>query len=347
MKEIMDAADEVKNSLNNSCYVLVIQKILEILKDNIEFNFDLLYDLAISQNIDDVFDDLEKMDIRVIDEILNVYDLQLKYFCPNKTHCDDIKNELLKMYEEPVYLSILLYKEHYYLLGKWNNNFFLYDPVQNYPIRCYYRDIIEFISEENVKFFWVQDFDYTYRLSDWLGVHESVKGGVQKRRRLDSSDDDESSDKDQPKKRPRIQESKSQSESQIPKKRKRTNMKGWTEEQKKLHRKKLQKIRNEKRKKKKSERKYVNRKEMTSEERKKHVKKIQDDHNKRTNPIHNDINNAKKIVKPEDRKYRDLSGLSLENKKIEEEHQNEIITISDSDDKERTNTPSDFDFHIS
>ena len=92
MKEIMDAADEVKNSLNNSCYVLVIQKILEILKDNIEFNFDLLYDLAISQNIDDVFDDLEKMDIRVIDEILNVYDLQLKYICPNKTHCDDIEN---------------------------------------------------------------------------------------------------------------------------------------------------------------------------------------------------------------------------------------------------------------
>ena len=276
METILEAADEVKKSLNNSCYVLIIQKILMILKDNIEFNFDLLYDVAISQNIDEVFDDLEKMDIRVIDNILNVYDLQLKYFCPSKIHCDDIEKELLKMYEEPVYLSVLWYKNHYYLLGKWDNNFFLYDPLQKFPIRCYYRDVIEFISEENVKFFWVQDLDYSYRLSDWLGVQESVKGGVKKKRRLNDSDnssDDNSSDKDQPKKRQRITSPKSQNDDSLPKKRKRVSMKGWTEEQKKEHRKKLQKIRNDKknpkRKKKPFERKYANRKEMPQKKEKK------------------------------------------------------------------------------
>ncbi len=143
----------MEEELNNSCYVAIIQKILGILKDDTSFDYSILYDLAMSQNIEGAFDDLDNLDINVVDQILNMYDLQLRYFVPSKTHLEDLKNELLSMYEEPCYLAILCYQTHYLLLGKWDDNFYIYDPSHDYPIRCYYRDVVEFIESEEVDFF--------------------------------------------------------------------------------------------------------------------------------------------------------------------------------------------------
>ena len=51
---------------------------------------------------------------------------------------------------------------------------------------------------------------------------------------------------------------------------------------------------------------------MTQEERQKHDKQLNDKRNAK--------HNAKNIVNPENRLYRDLSGLSLENKMDEQRH---------------------------
>ena len=355
METINKAIEEVENALNDSCYVKVLKKILMILKPNIEFNFDVLYDLCVSQNIESLFDDLDQINIQVVDQILNVYDLQLKYFCPKSTHTTDLLEEVLKMYEEPTYLAVIWYENHYYVLGKWNHNFFLYDPLQKHPIRCYYRDVIEFI-EEGAKFFWVQDLDFSYNLSDWLWdlyVDDSVTGGVRKRQLnsdTDASDTStfENDDPPRPNKRSKIESQKEKENSEdVPLKKKRISMKGWTEEAKEARRKELRKIRNAKRKKRPEERKRVNRKDLSPESREKHdkerIKRINDrrkkrpeervnadrkqmtqeereihdkERKKRNNDKSNPINNAKRKKRPEERVNADRKLMTQEGREI-------------------------------
>ena len=89
---------KAEDHLNNTCYVLILKQILTILKDKEDFDFKTLYDVALSQGIDGLFDDLDEMDINVMDQVLNVYDLQLKYFCPDQTEIPELKKEILDMY---------------------------------------------------------------------------------------------------------------------------------------------------------------------------------------------------------------------------------------------------------
>ena len=268
MKKYSKTAEE---HLNNTCYVLIVKKILEILKDDEDFDFKTLYDVARSQGIDGLFDDLDEMDINVMDQVLNVYDLQLKYFCPDQTDVPELKQELLDMYEKPFYLAVLWYRNHYMVLGKWDHNFYLYDPLHEFPIHCYYRDVIEFIEDEQVEFFWVQELDYMYNMSWYLPTQETIKGGAH-RKRLPASDSDDSSSAE-PEEKPKRRRSKrlkerlkrekrakerqkrekraKVSESTKPK-RKRTNMRGWTEEEKDAHRRMMQKKRNDRKNQKKN-----------------------------------------------------------------------------------------------
>ena len=304
---IKNAVKEVDDKLNESCYVKVLKMILMILKPSVDFNFNVLYDISVSQNIECLFDDLDFVDVQVVDQILNVYDLQLKYFCPKSTHTTDIMSELLKMMEEPTYLSLIWYKDHYYLLGKWGRNFFLYNALNDNPIRCYYRDIIDLL-EEGAKFFWVQELDVSYNLSDWLWDlydDESVKGAVRRKRQLPSDNDDSDTstfESDNPSKRSKVESKKSKQKNESKKskqknessKKKRVSMKGWTQEQKDKRKKELQKIRNQRRKRKKKsaeDRVYTNRKLMTQEER--------DLHDKRLNDARNEKKNAKRKKRPE------------------------------------------------
>ena len=62
------------------------------------------------------------------------------------------------------------------MLGKWDQFYYIYDPIYDYPIRCTYREFVEYISEENVKFFFVNDIvDENYNLD--LHLEEIVYGG--------------------------------------------------------------------------------------------------------------------------------------------------------------------------
>ena len=253
MKKLEQTAEEY---LNDTCYVQILSKIVSIMKDDVEFDFAKLYDIAISQNIDSLFDDLDEVDIHTMDQILNVYDLQLKYLCPDQTHMHDLKDELLKMFEEPYYLAILWYKNHFMLLGKWDTNFYIFDPLHDYPLRCYYRDLVEFIEHEDVEFFWVQDLDVSYNMSWYLPVQDSVQGGAKRKRRKLPESHDDSSEEETPPRKPSKRRRKNRSQtsqrrrSKLSKaftrpKRKRTNMTGWTEEQKTAHRQKKLKEKND------------------------------------------------------------------------------------------------------
>ena len=117
--------------------------------------------------------------------------------------------------------------------------------LHEFPIHCYYRDVIEFIEDEQVEFFWVQELDYMYNMSWYLPTQETIKGGAH-RKRLPTSDSDDSSSAE-PEEKPKRRRSKRLKErlnrakraklgkSKKPKRR-RINMTGWTEERKDEHR---------------------------------------------------------------------------------------------------------------
>ena len=132
--------------------------ILELTEKTSDFDFKTFYTLCISQNFETVFEkSLAEVNVHVLDQVLNVYDLQLEYLCPKKTEWDDLYTTLIEMYEKDLYLGLIWNQNHYQVLAKFGENFVLYDPDYDYPIRHTYRELIEYISEPSVRFFFIHE----------------------------------------------------------------------------------------------------------------------------------------------------------------------------------------------
>ena len=198
MKDYQPVTEEeliklTEEELNSSCYIMVIKQILDILKDDVFFDFSIFYDIIVSNRLEDyAFDCLPEMDVNVIDQVLSIYDLQLRYLCSRKTGIDKLKDELLGIYERPFYLALLCDEEHYTFLGKMGSEFFLYDPEYEFPIPCHYNEVIDYIQQDHVHFFWIQDIDPEYNCSWYIPEDYTISGSGKRKRHLpsDSSEDD-------------------------------------------------------------------------------------------------------------------------------------------------------------
>ena len=65
--------------------------------------------------------------------------------------------------------------------GQWDCFFYIYDPCYEFPIRCTYREVIEYICEDKVRIFTIHDFvDEEYLLD--LYLTEDIYGGGKKKK---------------------------------------------------------------------------------------------------------------------------------------------------------------------
>ena len=159
----------------------VLKKILELKTGDASFDYKAFFAYSESQNFEHAFDDLMNLNVHVMDQILNVFGYQLKYFCPRKTAWADLLQELLQLYEKQVFLGLVWIDGHYQVLGKYGPFFVLYDSDYEYPIRHTYRELVEYLCEENVRFFWINDtIDEEYHL-DWYLEQPIYGGGKEKK----------------------------------------------------------------------------------------------------------------------------------------------------------------------
>jgi hypothetical protein len=187
---VRNAAIEAEQKLNQTCYIKVtkfsptvmfgwfevLNKILTLMDKSTDFDYKMFYDHVISENFSHAFDDLNNLNVHVIDQLLNLYDVQLKYFVPQKTEYTKIKQQLLDLYEKKYYVGLIWKHNHYQVLGKFGSLFILYDPFYDYPIRHTYRELVEYISNDGVELFFVHDgIDEEYHL-DWF-LEEPIYGG--------------------------------------------------------------------------------------------------------------------------------------------------------------------------
>lgn len=134
------------------------------------------FNYTISQNFQHAFDDLKNLNVHVIDQMLNLYGLQLKFLSPRHTDWKRLLDKMIGLYEDAKYLGLIWNKRHYQVLAKWDSFFYIYDSCYDYPIRCTYRELLEYISEEDVRFFFIHDtIDEEYHLDFYL--KENIYGG--------------------------------------------------------------------------------------------------------------------------------------------------------------------------
>ena len=119
--------------LNSTCYIQVLKKILELSTGDTTFDYKTFYHYAHSQNLIHAFDDLMNLNVHVMDQILNVYDHQLKLFSPKHMKWENILTQLLSMYESEKYLALIWNQGHYQVLAKWDCFFYIYDPCYDFP----------------------------------------------------------------------------------------------------------------------------------------------------------------------------------------------------------------------
>jgi hypothetical protein len=74
--------------LNDKCYMKCLKLILKLSEKHEDFRYEDVYHLCQDENIHHAFDNFDEMDVHTIDQILNVYDMQLKYLCPSKMEVD-------------------------------------------------------------------------------------------------------------------------------------------------------------------------------------------------------------------------------------------------------------------
>ncbi len=171
-----------EDHLNSTCYIQVIRKILELSIGDDSFDYKTFHQYSLSQNLEHAFDDLNNLNVHVVDQILNIYDHQLKLFSPRHLKWDDILKELLSLYENSKYIALIWNQGHYQVLAKWERFFYIYDPLYDFPIRCTYRELIEYICEDKVRLFTIHDFvDEDYLLDIYLT--ETICGGAKRKNR--------------------------------------------------------------------------------------------------------------------------------------------------------------------
>jgi len=154
----------------------VIQKILELSGHDECFDYKTFFNYAVSQNFQHAFDDLKNLNVHVIDQMLNIYGLQLKLLSPRNTDWTRLLDEVIGLYEDSKYLALIWNRGHYQVLAKWDSFFYIYDSCYDYPIRCTYRELLEYISEEDVRFFFIHDtIDEEYHLE--FVLEENIYGG--------------------------------------------------------------------------------------------------------------------------------------------------------------------------
>jgi len=159
----------------------VIRKILELSIGDSTFDYKTFHALANAENLDLAFDNLTHLNVHVLDQILNVYNHQLKLLNPKTTNWDDLREEVLSLYEKDFYLGLIWNQDHYQVIAKYGYMFMLYDPDFDYPVRHTYRELLEYISENDVKFFYVNNcIDEEYHL-DWY-LEKPIYGGGRKRK---------------------------------------------------------------------------------------------------------------------------------------------------------------------
>jgi len=159
----------------------VIRKILELSIGDSTFDYKTFHALANAENLDLAFDNLTHLNVHVLDQILNVYNHQLKLLNPKTTNWDDLRDEVLSLYEKDFYLGLVWNQDHYQVIAKYGYMFMLYDPDFDYPVRHTYRELLEYISENDVKFFYVNNcIDEEYHL-DWY-LDKPIYGGGRKRK---------------------------------------------------------------------------------------------------------------------------------------------------------------------
>ena len=111
--------------MNSTCYIQVIKKILELSTGDTTFDYKKFYHSALTQNLEHAFDDLMNLNVHVLDQVLNLYDHQIKLFSPKHMEWDKILEQLLSLYEKSKYLALIWNQGHYQVLAKWDC-FFLY-----------------------------------------------------------------------------------------------------------------------------------------------------------------------------------------------------------------------------
>ena len=127
--------------------IQVIRKILQLSGRNDNFDYKTFHCLAFSQNLEHAFDNLDALNVHVLDQILNVYNHQLKLLSPQHTEWKDLHNQVLQFYEKDYFIGLVWANDHYQVIGKYGLLYILYDPLYDYPIRHTYREFMEYIAQ--------------------------------------------------------------------------------------------------------------------------------------------------------------------------------------------------------
>ena len=147
-----------------------------------DFTFKTFHSLAMSQNFEHAFDNLDALNIHVLDQILNVYDHQLKLLSPKHTEWDELHNTLINLYEDDYFIGLVWRQDHYQVVGKYGLLYVLFDPCYDYPIRHTYREFLEYVTSPGVLYFHIKDqIDEEYHL-DWF-LDEPVFGAGKRKKK--------------------------------------------------------------------------------------------------------------------------------------------------------------------